>query len=272
MTSLAIRVTSALAAISILIGLFYFFGLNGLRMAVLAIVLMGGRELVKLLFLPNDTFVDRAMFYLCSMLIYGLSVAYFDRSSVVYVCISIFYFSLNLWRHRSETNLGSISTFHAKSLLGFFYIGLLPVFADRLLMLSHGLVWFGALLAIVFTGDSMAYIFGVSWGKHKIMPAISPKKSTEGAVGGLVGSAAAAIAVSFFLPHIPIYVFVVLALIIGMIGQFGDFFESLLKRVADIKDSGSIMPGHGGVLDRIDGILFAAPFVYLTASLFDVLT
>ncbi len=166
-------------------------------------------------------------------------------------------------------NLSPIFIQQAKSLLGFFYLGLLPAFGDRLLFFSNGVIWFCVLLAVVFIGDSLAFLFGVTWGRHKIMPAISPKKSTEGALGGLIGSISAAVMASSFLPHVPLVVLAVMGLFVGMIGQFGDFFESLLKRVADIKDSGSIMPGHGGILDRLDGVLFAAPFVYLTASFFE---
>ena len=269
MNSLPTRAISALIAVTILIGLTVIFKVNGLHFAVFLVVLLGGRELVKLLFLPEDSVFDRGLFYVFVLAIFLISVFDFQRSTVTYVGFSILYFSLNMWRHRTETNLAPISVLHAKSLLGFFYLGLLPVFADRVLWLTHGMIWFFVLLAIVFAGDIFAFLFGVNWGRHKIMPAISPKKSMEGALGGLFGSVVASLVASYFLPQVPIYVLAAMGLLVGMIGQFGDFFESLLKRVADLKDSGSIMPGHGGVLDRLDGVLFAAPFVYLTASFFE---
>jgi len=269
MNSFVVRAFSAIAALLALGGIYYFFNLLGLHIIVFLVILLGGRELIKILFLPTDTHYDRGLFYVSLIMIYALSVRFFERAAVVYVCVSVFYFSLNLWRHRSETNLSSISSLQAKSLLGFFYLGLLPVFADRLLLFSNGLAWFLVLLAVVFSGDSFAYIFGMTWGRHKIMPAISPKKSAEGSIGGLLGSVFASIVASYFLPLVPLYALIIMGLTVGLIGQFGDFFESLLKRVAEVKDSGSIMPGHGGVLDRLDGVLFAAPFVYLTASLFE---
>ncbi len=267
MNSLPIRALSAAVAIALMIGLYYFFGLSGMHVVVFSVVILGGRELIKILFLPEDSRLDRVLFYFSVVLIYIFSVRFFERMAVIFVAISILYFSLNLWRHRSENNPVLISSRNARSLMGFFYLGLLPVFADRLLVLEQGIVWFVVLLAVVLTGDTFAYIAGVSFGKHKIMPNISPKKSVEGSLGGLLGSATAALIASSFLPQVPPYFLVLMGLCVGMIGQFGDFFESLLKRVADVKDSGSIMPGHGGLLDRLDGILFAAPFVYLTASL-----
>jgi phosphatidate cytidylyltransferase len=190
-------------------------------------------------------------------------------AALIYCCISTLFFSVNLWFRRTSSELTSLSSLQAKSLLGFFYIGLLPVFADHLIHLQHGGIWFLTLLGVVFAGDSMAYVFGMAWGKHKIMPSISPKKTLEGAAGGLLGSLIAALIANIFLPHIPLFAICAMGLLAGAVGQFGDFFESLLKRVADVKDSGSLMPGHGGVLDRLDGVIFAAPFVYLTASLFE---
>jgi phosphatidate cytidylyltransferase len=117
-------------------------------------------------------------------------------------------------------------------------------------------------LAVVFSGDTCAYLVGVLFGKTKILPLVSPKKSLQGSLGGLLGSTLAAVVCwKFMFQDKDLDNLVVLAFVSGFIAQFGDFFESLLKRVADVKDSGSIMPGHGGVLDRIDGVLFASPVI-----------
>jgi phosphatidate cytidylyltransferase len=112
-------------------------------------------------------------------------------------------------------------------------------------------------------GDIFAYFSGISMGRHKLFPALSPKKTVEGAIGGLIGSMAGGLAMWFgFFQDIPVALFIFLSIVTGIFAQTGDLFESLLKRVAQVKDSGRIMPGHGGLLDRLDGVLFALPFFY----------
>jgi phosphatidate cytidylyltransferase len=131
-------------------------------------------------------------------------------------------------------------------------------------LIENGQIWFFGLLAMVFAGDTFAYFTGRNFGKNKLLEAVSPQKTIEGAIGGLVGSAVAGGALAyFFLPHIPIVSLMGVALVTGIFAQVGDLFESLLKRVAEVKDSGSIMPGHGGLLDRVDGVYFAAPVYFV---------
>ncbi len=108
--------------------------------------------------------------------------------------------------------------------------------------------------------DIAAYAAGVQFGKRKIWPSVSPKKSVEGAVAGLFAATAACLAAGWLLrgPCFSFPAWLALGLFMGVMAQMGDFFESALKRAVHIKDSGKILPGHGGVLDRIDSILFAA--------------
>ncbi len=149
------------------------------------------------------------------------------------------------------------------------YLGLMPAMACRLIDLNHGPLWFIALLAFVFAGDSCAYFLGMFMGKNLLMPEISPKKTIEGALGGLLGSMLAAVVIVAVQSDLPFWPVVGLALVSGAVGQMGDLYESLLKRVANQKDSGTLMPGHGGVLDRIDGVLFASPIVLVGATLIE---
>ncbi len=124
-------------------------------------------------------------------------------------------------------------------------------------------------MLIVMTNDSAAYYTGSAFGKHRLYPLVSPKKSVEGAIGGLIGSLGGTLLAKFtFFPQLTFSDAVVTALVIGMVGQAGDLFESLLKRSFGVKDSGTIIPGHGGVLDRLDSILFAAPITYYYVILF----
>lgn len=121
------------------------------------------------------------------------------------------------------------------------------------------------LFLIIWLGDTLAYYIGTAVGKHPLAPSISPKKSIEGAIGGLLGSLGGALLAHYwFLPSISIANCIILSLITGIAGQIGDLCESMLKRNLKVKDSGSIIPGHGGLLDRLDSILFSAPvFFYL---------
>ena len=126
---------------------------------------------------------------------------------------------------------------------------------------GSNLVFF--LLLIVWLGDIAAYYWGKYFGERPLAPVVSPNKTMEGAIAGLAGNLIAGVIVGyFFLDHIAMVHCLLVALICGTIGQFGDLAESLLKRHAGIKDSGDVLPGHGGVLDRIDSLLFAGPAFY----------
>lgn len=155
-------------------------------------------------------------------------------------------------------------------LLGYLYVvGLfgfiLPIVeADSLLGRHHLFLLF----LLVFFGDTAAYFVGVAFGRHRLAPHLSPKKSVEGAVGGVLGSTLAAVFWVLVIRKIPLgspEAIKVLSVspAIGILGQFGDLFESMLKRSQAAKDSGGLFPGHGGILDRVDGFLLAAPAFYL---------
>lgn len=119
------------------------------------------------------------------------------------------------------------------------------------------------LLLCVMLGDTAAYYAGRAFGRHRMSPAISPKKTWEGAAGALAGSlAAAALAHFWFFQRLTVAHAVALAAILCVVGILGDLAESMLKRASGVKDSSSLLPGHGGLLDRIDSLLFAGPVLY----------
>ena len=151
----------------------------------------------------------------------------------------------------------------AFALLAFLYIPFMLMHLVQLRQTTFGIQWLFVIMLIVMTNDSTAYYTGSAFGKHRLYPLVSPKKSIEGAVGGLIGSLGGALLAKItFFPQLTFSDAVVTALVIGVVGQAGDLFESLLKRSFGVKDSGTIIPGHGGVLDRLDSILFAAPITY----------
>jgi phosphatidate cytidylyltransferase len=139
----------------------------------------------------------------------------------------------------------------------------------QILLQPLGATWFLIMLFVVFSGDVGAYIFGLSLGKNKLMPQISPKKTIEGSLGGFVFSIFSGLILLVWIPIGPALSTILLCFFAALFAQMGDLFESLLKRVADVKDSGRIFPGHGGLLDRIDGILFACPVFLLGLHFFN---
>lgn len=148
----------------------------------------------------------------------------------------------------------------------YLYVPFLLSHLVMLRLLPEGSSWLLLIMLIVMTNDSAAYYIGSAIGKRRLYPAVSPKKSVEGALGGLLGSLVGALVAKFtFFGSLGYIDALLAALLIGVVGQVGDLFESLLKRSFGVKDSGSLLPGHGGVLDRLDSIIFAAPVTYYFA-------
>lgn len=151
----------------------------------------------------------------------------------------------------------------AKQIQGIIYVPILASYTILLRGDPDGAAWVFFLFFLVFIGDTGAFYAGSYFGRTKLCPAVSPGKTVEGALGGLSASIIGGMLFRyFFLPHLPLGHCLLLFITVGIIAPVGDLFESMLKRKGEIKDSGTIMPGHGGLLDRIDAVLFAAPVVY----------
>ncbi|WP_425237975.1 phosphatidate cytidylyltransferase [Ulvibacterium sp.] len=166
-------------------------------------------------------------------------------------------------------NKNLFSTFR-KFVVGLFYIGggcifltMIPYkdddFAKLLIMGIFILIW---------VNDTFAYLVGSLLGRTKLYPSISPKKTVEGTVGGFIFAMGAAYIIGKYEPIIGPMQWMILAIVIVIFGSLGDLLESKLKRTAGVKDSGAILPGHGGMLDRLDSLIFAAPFAYVTLIIF----
>lgn len=146
--------------------------------------------------------------------------------------------------------------------LGLLWIGLLPLLV-LLRGLEHGLAWCFVVLGIAWLGDTGAYFAGRAFGRHKLYERISPKKTVEGAVGGIVTSAIGVFVIAWIgLPTLTWIDCALLGVFGCVAGILGDLGESMVKRSYGVKDAGTIMPGHGGMLDRIDSVLFVGAVVY----------
>jgi len=253
------RVLSSVILLPVLIATIYFGSPFLFYLLVLAIVLLGVYEYFALISdvgITGFPVVGLVLSFLLTLCVYF--DGQFFAQWILVAIVSLFLSWLVL-----EKDVRTAFDQIAYTSLGIFYVaGLLSSFI-LIYNLDRGryLVFF--VLLVVWMGDTAAYYGGRRFGVRPLSPVISPKKTVEGAVAGLLGSlAGGGIANIWFLREVSLSHCLIVALICGMIGQFGDLAESLLKRNARAKDSGRLIPGHGGILDRIDGLLFAGPAFY----------
>lgn len=252
------RWISALCGLALLFSVLYFFGPVGLVIISSLIVLVAAIEYAWLfdatniwlwIFLGFNSFV-----YTTQLLFPSWALAV-----LVFSFVNLAAFGILLFKDLTpEQILAKIQW----TLWGVVYTGLFPAFGVGLLLTqgAHPLLF---LLVTVFVGDTFALFAGKYFGNTKLFPNISPKKTIAGGVGGLVGSALSGATYIYCIkPEANILLALLLSLGLGFFAQFGDFFESLIKRVSGKKDTSQLMPGHGGFLDRLDGVYFASALLY----------
>lgn len=268
MNALTKRILSACVAVLALILTVYYLKETGLFIFCYLAIGIGSYEMSKLLFLKDYPPLSKTNFVFVCLVsaIYLFKLEQIASAHYVHMLVFTWIVLLGIIFHKKFDRIELIQTYISKFFMGYIYVCCLPLMIVWLIQMNNGMTWFFTLLAVIFSGDIGAFIFGSLWGKTKIAPTLSPKKSLQGSIGGLLFSTVAALIMGhFFFAEAPMWIFVICGLLGGALGQIGDFFESLVKRIADVKDSGRIMPGHGGVLDRIDGVLFAGPLFYLIA-------
>lgn len=260
MSNLTKRIITALVLVGIALGTAYL-GLEYFIYLTHFFVLLLQIELARMFFKDNNRIL-RWPFLVAtftSTLMYNYLPFYFTPFLFLLIPTMLSLLLVGL-SDRSNSEILKISGLFS---LGFVYVGLLPALTTKILMIQDGPYWMLVCLAVVFSGDVGAYFVGSRFGKKKILPQVSPNKSWEGAIGGLICSTiVSVIAGQYFIPETSIIALLLSGCLASLLAQSGDFFESLIKRIAGQKDSSSFLPGHGGFLDRFDGLIFAIPVYY----------
>ncbi len=237
---------------------------------IAVVVYLGSKEYVKIL--ENKGFYPSLKIILFSDAIFAL-LCYFNRFDLVAIAFTICSISAFMWvlfRGR-QPYIANVST----TILGFVYGGWFPLHlllirglnAEKyqgflkLNIQNDGLGYVMFLFVAIVLTDTGGYYFGKKFGKHPLAPVISPKKTIEGSLGGTLLAVLGSVVVGYFI-HLPLYHSIILGLLCTIFAQLGDLSESLIKRDAGVKDSGNLLPGHGGFLDRTDSYVLTIPVMY----------
>jgi len=259
------RVVTALITFPILV---LYIGKGGaflFAMLIGAVSLMALGEYYRIVFTKMGESIFGAIqvtgFISCAAIIWG---AHNKLPEVMLVVLVLNLFAagfISIIQFKSDTSRLDIIPIQ---LQGQIYV---PLLLSVLILIRNGqdgITWVLFLLLLVFANDTGAYYAGKNFGNHKLIPSVSPGKTVEGFLGGLAGVMLTGVIFRFlFLSEIYFSMSILMFLLVGIAAPLGDLFESVLKRAGGIKDSGTILPGHGGILDRIDGILFATPVIFI---------
>lgn len=231
-----------------------------LTLLVMAVSYLGLKEYYRLT-LPGSNDIEKFIGILSGIIIilisvYGDSNAHYIFIVIILLIISVIYMIISKDLSKIASKIGIM-------LFGIFYIGFLLSHISMIRIIEDGLKWILFLIITVWSADIFALLFGSFWGRHKLYPKISPNKTYEGLLGALIGPLISGTIYSwFFFPNLDKIKCIGLSIGIGFFAQLGDFTESMIKRGANVKDSGNLIPGHGGMLDRLDSFLFSSPFLY----------
>ncbi|SMB94014.1 phosphatidate cytidylyltransferase [Desulfonispora thiosulfatigenes DSM 11270] len=251
-----IRIGSALIGIPVFI-MFLYLGNIYLAGFIFALIILGSFEFKRLIGNSCNTLDISSV--LIGELIFILGILY-NWQNWLSLGIGVTFLSslLIMLKNYPKVKINVISL----NLLNLLYVGWTLVHILLIRNLHQGFLLLLLLFIIIWATDTGAYFTGRFLGKNKLAPQISPKKTIEGAIGGLISSVICAIIFVSFYKIIPVPFVILIAIIISTMGQIGDLIESSFKRFVGIKDSGNIIPGHGGILDRFDSTITTAPILY----------
>lgn len=200
-----------------------------------------------------------------------LAAFYFEKHELILAIIAalvIVELIVQLFANADKDEFDHVLSVAAVRAFGVLYVAVLGGYIVALAVIENPIPKLPAKLLtlffiVVFAGDTGAYYTGRNFGRHKLAPRVSPGKTIEGLVGGLAGNVIATLIAHFtFFPELKVWQAIPLAIVMGLLGVVGDLCESMLKRGAKAKDAGHLIPGHGGLLDRLDSMLFNAPLLY----------
>ena len=257
------RILSACVFVPVILAA-VFFGSWVFTALVLAIVVIGGYEYGKMVEV-NDCHFLPWLYYPSGVILVVLAQLFPENPGILLAALFLSFAAYMVFFILGKYPLKEIA-------VNFVAVVYLPVTMCTAVLLRSSIedgMWFLYLLLIIqwFT-DSGAYLLGSAFGRHKLMPKVSPKKSVEGAVGGIIVAVIGALLLNAFTGLLPIGLMIAAAIIVSIGGQIGDLCESAVKRWAGVKDSGKLIPGHGGILDRFDSMLFASPLLYFIVSVY----
>ena len=225
------------------------------------IALLGLRELYSIAhkrgYRPSYILGSILTLYFIIITVYDICSLNYYIENIIITFFIILTFIFQLFKKDYSKVLAETSV----TIFGSIYLGYLLSFILKIKDLPNGNYYLISLLIITWANDTGAYLIGTKFGKNKIFPKISPKKTIEGSIGGIIFSIAGTFALKNWL-NLTFNELLSLGLIISIIAQLGDLFESVLKRGSGIKDSGTLIPGHGGILDSLDSLIFTAPVFY----------
>jgi phosphatidate cytidylyltransferase len=259
------RVVSAVLGAAVVFSLCFWAQAPGVQIVCLIAVTLATREYSRMIFQHSQIPEHVGWLYrsLCLLLYVDL---YFRAKGGRFDLTMLVFISTLLWITRGKTSNENLLTSLSNGIFGIVYCVVFPCFAMSLSMLDEGVMWFFLLMVIVFFGDTFAYFAGRWFGRSKLMVDISPNKTWAGAVGGLAGSSLGGVVFgSSIFVDVAWWKFLLFCIVCGAFAQSGDLLMSLVKRVCHVKDSGSLMPGHGGILDRLDGVFISCPLIYAFA-------
>ena len=260
-----VRVISALVAATSLFTIIKYSGYVGIAITSFFVSWMALVEYGRMTMSGARFKVARQYFVILGLVAFAMGIFRNDWILDSIVISTLLLFVLFLLIAKDESiGLEDLVNKAGLCVMGILYAGVCPVYISLLARLSIHAEWFFYTFFVVFTGDTVAYFVGTKWGRTRLFTRISPGKSVEGAIGSLFGSVLVGLVVrQIALPNTDLFLMLMLSILTSVVAQLGDLCESLIKRSFHTKDSGTIMPGHGGLLDRLDGILFAAPIVFI---------
>ena len=261
-----IRIIAALVGLAIVVPALVWGGEIGFKGLIFVVCILVTDEFLRMV-LPENKPVWPMVHLIYALAILAWMI--FPEHALYVLCVSQIIMLLGSVVLFNDNHVGLRNA--ASINMGFLYIPFLLSQLVALRLSENGLTLIFFCLILTWAADSGAYFAGRAFGKHKLAPRVSPNKTWEGAIGGFLTAMVCALFINNTYLNIDFVHLIVLVVLLDIVSILGDLFESMLKRAVNVKDSGWIMPGHGGILDRIDSLLFTAPTAYVYLSLVGII-